>query len=60
MAFIAPRGQHPVFIAAARRQSAGHFTRFEAQFDTQYRTLDTHLQELTLQGRKLGEFAARM
>jgi hypothetical protein len=49
-----------VFITIDRWQSAEHFTRFEAQFDTQYRTLDTHLQELTLQERKLGEFAAKM
>lgn len=53
-------GQHSLFITIDRWQSAEHFTRFEVQFDTQYRTLDTHLQNLTSQERKLGAFAAKM
>jgi heme-degrading monooxygenase HmoA len=55
----ADSSQQQVFITVDRWQTVGHFARFETQFDTQYRTLDTHLEELTLKERKLGAFVSK-
>ena len=56
----ADSSQQQVFITIDRWRTVGHFARFEAQFDTQYRTLDTHLEELTLKERKLGAFVSKL
>jgi heme-degrading monooxygenase HmoA len=56
----ADSSQQQVFITIDRWQTVGHFAQFEAQFDTQYRTLDTHLEELTLKERKLGAFVSKV
>jgi heme-degrading monooxygenase HmoA len=44
------------FLTIDRWQTAGHFAQFRAQFDTQYRSLDTHLGGLTVKESKLGAF----
>lgn len=45
------------FLTIDRWETAGHFAQFRAQFDTQYRSLDTHLEGLTVKESKLGAFA---
>jgi hypothetical protein len=54
----ADTSQQQVFITIDRWQSVGHFAQFEAQFDTQYRTLDTQCDGMTLKERKLGTFVS--
>jgi heme-degrading monooxygenase HmoA len=50
--------QEPTFLTIDRWNSAEDFTRFRKQFGTQYRTLDTQLQVLTVRERKLGMFVS--
>jgi heme-degrading monooxygenase HmoA len=44
------------FVTIDRWRSVDDFVRFEKQFGEQYRTLDRHLEGLTLSERKLGTF----
>ena len=46
------------YITIDRWQHAEDFTRFQEQFGTQYRALDTQLQDLTVSERKLGMFVS--
>jgi heme-degrading monooxygenase HmoA/ketosteroid isomerase-like protein len=46
------------FLTIDRWQTADHFARFQAQFATQYRTLDTQCEGLTLKESKLGIFVS--
>jgi heme-degrading monooxygenase HmoA len=46
------------YITIDRWQHAEDFTRFQEQFGTQYRALDTQLQGLTVHERKLGMFVS--
>jgi heme-degrading monooxygenase HmoA len=48
------------FITIDRWQTAEHFARFQAQFDTQYRRLDTQCEGLTLKEAKLGTFVSEV
>jgi heme-degrading monooxygenase HmoA len=47
-----------IYITIDRWQHAEDFTRFQEQFGTQYRALDTQLQGLTVHERKLGMFVS--
>jgi heme-degrading monooxygenase HmoA len=44
------------YITIDRWQHAEDFIRFQEQFGTQYRALDTQLRDLTVSERKLGVF----
>jgi heme-degrading monooxygenase HmoA len=44
------------FVTIDRWRSVDDFARFQEQFGQQYRTLDRHLECLTLSERKLGSF----
>jgi heme-degrading monooxygenase HmoA len=48
----------PTFLTIDRWKSAEDFAHFHKQFGTQYRTLDTQLQGLTVRERKLGMFVS--
>jgi heme-degrading monooxygenase HmoA len=48
------------FVTIDRWQSSEHFTQFRTQFDTQYRTLDTQCDGMTLKERKLGTFVSEV
>jgi heme-degrading monooxygenase HmoA len=48
------------FLTIDRWQTAEHFTQFQMQFATQYRTLDTQCEGLSLKERKLGAFASEL
>jgi heme-degrading monooxygenase HmoA len=50
--------QEPRFITIDRWNSAEDFARFQEQFGTKYRALDTHLEGLAARERKLGTFVS--
>ncbi len=47
----------PHFVTIDRWRTADDFIRFQQEFGTEYRTLDTELEGLTFSERKLGVFA---
>jgi hypothetical protein len=50
--------QEPAFLTIDRWKTAEDFTRFQKQFGSEYRALDTQLEGLTLRERKLGTFTS--